>query len=109
MAQNDMYVVMYKIICYLYDCMKKGEKPDIKEYDHRAMMIPETYWAKVMIELIDHCYVKGFLVARAYDPPLITPADPSVTMEGVAFAQENSMMSKARQFLVDVKASVPFI
>ena len=109
MALNDMYVVMYKIICYLYDCMKKGAAPDLAAYDHRALMIPEAYWAKIMLELIDHGYVKGFVTARSYDPPLITPTDPSVTLEGVAFAQENSMMAKARQFLVDVKASVPFI
>lgn len=109
MAQNDMYVVMYKIICYLYDCMKKGIEPDISEYDHRALKIPETYWSHVMLELIDHGYVKGYVVMRAYTPAVITQSDPAVTMEGVAFAQENSMMTKARQFLIDVKASVPFI
>lgn len=30
-------------------------------------------------------------------------------MEGVAFVQENSMMGKARQFLIDAKASIPFV
>ena len=33
----------------------------------------------------------------------------SVTMEGVAFAQENSMMGKAKAFLQDAKAAIPFI
>ena len=33
MAQNDMYVVMYKIIAYLYDCMKKGAEPDISRWE----------------------------------------------------------------------------
>lgn len=27
MAQNDMYVVMYKVLCYLYDCMKRDVEP----------------------------------------------------------------------------------
>ena len=43
MAQNDMYVVMYKIIAYLYDCMKRGAEPDTSEWDCRAMGIPEQY------------------------------------------------------------------
>lgn len=109
MAQNDMYVVMYKVIAYLYDCMKRDVKPDLSAYNHAAMGVPETYWALIMLELIDHGYVKGFVTARSYDPPLITPVDPTVTMEGVAFAQENSMMGKAKAFLQDAKAAIPFI
>ena len=27
MAQNDMYVVMYKVLAYLYDCMKCDVEP----------------------------------------------------------------------------------
>lgn len=109
MAHNDMYVVMYKIICYLYDCMKRGVDPDIERYNFIALGIPETYWAHVMLELIDHGYIKGYAVMRSYTPAVITQSEPTVTMEGVAFAQENSMMAKAKQFLTDVKASVPFI
>lgn len=109
MAQNDMYVVMYKIIAYLYDCMKKGVEPDMSKYSHDALGIPETYWAHIMLELIDHGFVKGFVVMRSYNPAVITPSDPSVTMEGVAFAQENTMMAKAKQLLIDAKAAIPFI
>lgn len=109
MAQNDMYVVMYKIIAYLYDCMKKGIEPDTNRYSHDALGIPESYWAHIMLELIDHGFVKGFVAMRSYSPAVITPSNPSVTMEGVAFAQENTMMAKAKAFLQDAKAAIPFI
>lgn len=109
MAQNDMYVVMYKILAYLYDCMKKGESPDREKYGPEALGIPEPYWTQIMLELIDHGFVKGFLVIRRASPAVVAPNDPSVTLEGVAFAQENTMMARAKQFLQDAKAAIPFI
>ena len=28
MAQNDYFVIVYRVLKYLYDCLKKGEKPE---------------------------------------------------------------------------------
>lgn len=110
MAQDDMFVVMYRIIAYLYDCMKNGEDPDIMQYGFTATGIPEPYWNKVMKQLVDHGLIDGVLVITTGSGELIvTPTDPTVTMEGVQFAQENSMMAKAAKFLKDAKASIPFI
>lgn len=110
MAQDDMFVVMYKIIAYLYDCMKKGDKPDIKEYGFAAMGVTEPYWNKVMKQLVDHELIDGVsVIATGSGNLIVTPVNPAVTMEGVQFAQENSMMAKAAKFLRDAKASIPFI
>lgn len=110
MAQNDMYVVMYKIIAYLYDCMKRGVSPDAAKISAGALGIPDEYWIDVIEELVDHGYVKGFEVVRYFSGARDVASDrPRVTMEGVAFAQENSMMGKAKAFLQDAKASIPFI
>lgn len=32
MAHDDLHVVMYKILAYLYSCMKSGEKPVEKQF-----------------------------------------------------------------------------
>lgn len=109
MASNDMYVVMYKIIAYLYSCMKKGEQPEDACYSYAALGIPEPYWTTVMAELVEHGYIKGVTVVRHSGGTSIMPVGPYVTMEGVAFAQENTMMAKAKRFLQDAKASVPFV
>lgn len=109
MAQNDMYVVMYKIIAYLYDCMKRGEDPDIARISAGELDIPEEYRVHIIEELVDHGYVKGFGIRYADNMPVVIIDRPRVTMEGVAFAQENSMMGRAKAFLQDAKASIPFI
>ena len=109
MAQNDMYVVMYKIIAYLYDCMKRGAEPRGNCWDATAMGIPEPYWAQIVDELVSHSLISGVIITRVNGGLVVTPNDPHVTMEGVAFAQENSMMGRAKQFLIDAKSSIPFI
>lgn len=59
MAQNDMYVVMYKIIAYLYDCMKRGEGPSNAGWSAQALGIPEPYWERVVEELTTHGLIGG--------------------------------------------------
>lgn len=110
MAHNDMYVVVYKIIAYLYDCMKNGVEPDDLKWSSDALGIPRSYWLAVVEELVDHRYIDGVTVHRFFGGDgTVTTSDARVTMEGVAFAQENSMMGKAKAFLQDAKASIPFI
>ena len=110
MAQNDMYVVMYKILAYLYDCMKRGVEPEDARWSAQALGIPASYWTSIVEELVGHGFVAGVNVDHFINgEALVTPIGPRVTMEGVAFAQENSMMGKAKAFLQDAKAAVPFI
>lgn len=106
MAQNDMYVVMYKILCYLYDCMKKDKEPD-SEFGYVALGIPERYWTDIMHELFRKHFISGVMVVPCGADVKIVLQRPRVTMEGVAFMQENTMMSKARDFLVTTKSMLP--
>lgn len=108
MAQNDMYVVMYKILCYLYDCMKRDVEPDDSQFSHVALGIPERYWSDIMLELHAKHYIRGVTVMpRGQSDSAIVMNRPRVTMEGVEFMQENTMMAKARKFLVDTKSALP--
>lgn len=110
MAQNDMYVVMYKILAYLYDCMKRGIEPEDARWSAQALGIPASYWTSIVEELVGHGFVAGVNVDHFINgEALVTPIGPRVTMEGVAFAQENSMMGKAKASLQDAKAAIPFI
>lgn len=109
MAKNDMYVVMYKIVAYLYDCMKKGVEPDENMLSADALGIPEQYRLDIFEELAVHRYISGATVRHFLGGDMLDFDRPRVTMEGVQFAQENTMMAKAAQFLRDAKASIPFI
>ena len=112
MAQDDMFVVMYKILAYLYDCMKRGIEPkrSMLAHDGGMLNINESYWARIMKELVDHGYLEGVVVDGTWQGNLIVNiVQPIVTMEGVEFLQENSRMQKALKYLKEAKSALPFI
>ncbi|BAK45564.1 YjcQ family protein [Eggerthella sp. YY7918] len=111
MANDDMHVIMYKILAYLYDCMKKGEEPQnsMISYDSDLLGIPAAYWNQIMAQMVELGLVKGIAVRYYDNSPTVLISKPYVTLEGVQFMQENSMMSKALKFLKESKAALPFI
>ena len=44
MARDDYFVIVYQVLKYLYDCLKKGEKPDRRYLINDEYSIPENYW-----------------------------------------------------------------
>ena len=92
MAQNDYFVIVYQVLKYLYECLKKGEKPEACYLTASAYNIPENYWQYIILSLITEEYVKG----------IITP-------KGISYLFENSLIEKAKRTLKDVKEMVPFV
>ena len=108
MAKNDYFVIMYRILAYLYACMKQGEKPDMSTVSFEALGIPESYYNYVMINMIEKQYIKGatsFSVLGNEEQIKFT--DPHITQEGVEFLTENSGMNKAKEFLKSLKEIIP--
>lgn len=112
MAKDDMHVIMYKILAYLYQCMKDGEKPKKSMYAHDGEMfdIPYAYWVQIMDQLAQRGYIGGFETRTTWHGDrLATLCNPEITMEGVEFLKENSMMNKALEFLKATKEMLPFV
>lgn len=112
MAQDDMFVVMCKILGYLYDCMKRGvePRPSVLAHDGEMLNIDQGYWARILKELADHGYVRGIIVRGTWEGELLVRLNhPTVTMEGVEFLQENSAMRRALEFLKETKSAIPFL
>lgn len=111
MAQDDMHVVMYKILAYLYDCMKRGQTPkdSMLAHDGDMLNIPYTYWVSIWKQLAAHRYVTGVVSCDTLSGEEIVLQDPKVTMEGVEFMQENEKMRKALAWLKEIKSALPFI
>ena len=107
MASDDMHVVMYKILSYLYKCMKAGEDPDVSEISARALGINSRYHGHIIIELVERGYVKGYRITEVPGSTSITADRPYITMSGVEFLMENSMMHKALDFLREAKDVIP--
>ena len=103
MAYDDMEVVMYKILAYLYECNKAGKEPEFLDYCAGGALVKtnQVYWNQIMKELIDRGYVRGFLTRGTKDRLLIQQDYPQVTFAGRTFLKENSRMNEAKAFLGD--------
>ena len=53
MAKNDMEVIMYKILQYLYECLKNGKEARLEDFAWKPKLfdIPQSYWCKIIITL----------------------------------------------------------
>lgn len=102
MAKDDMTVIIYKILRYLYRVMKEGKKPEINDiyYNCKLFSISTNYWNQIMIELIDNGYIRGFSFCDTKSGlvPLVSDSA-GITLKGVQFLEENSQMQKVKEFL----------
>lgn len=107
MASNDMEVIMYKILKYLYECMKNGKRAKLEDFawDSKMMEVPKEYWLEIVSVLVEKGYIEGFIVRRnkTKDVGLYVQTDPpfKITYEGVCFLNDNSGMKRAKEFCAD--------
>lgn len=99
MAQNDMHVIVFKILSYVYHCMKSAAPVDSSVIGYEALGIPEAYWSQIVRELVGRGYVTGIEVKATSVGDVVHIADPKVTLDGVEFLMSNGMMGRAAKFV----------
>lgn len=110
MARDDYFVIVYKILTYLYDCLKAGDAPSIMFYGAKAMEINRGYWLNIMESLNDEGYIRGIeIVSGGGGYRALQEIDLKITPKGIEFLQDNSMMEKAKAALRTIKEIVPEI
>ena len=104
MAYNDMDVVIYKMLSYLYECMKEGVLPRQEDFCHNAKLfrVPEKYWLQLIEEMQETGLIKGFFFIDTKDGKIIQMTDKArITIKGGQFLEENSRMKEVKVFLGD--------
>ena len=101
MAKDDYFVLVYKILAYLYTVLKEGRSPDANE----------PYWAYIMENLQAQGYITGLTVVAAWGGArsISNLERCQITPDGIAYLFENNLLAKAKELLKDVKAMTPFI
>lgn len=108
MAKNDYFVIVYRILAYLYACFQAGENADIEMFGPEALKINNGYWTNVIESISHEGYITGVIVVpRRGSAPGIKLGNLKITQNGIIFLQENSLMEKAKCFLKEVKDVVP--
>lgn len=102
MASDDYEVIAFKVLSYLYRCMKDGKKVDVAAL-RELIGCNEAYLGSVIRGLQSKGLVEGFFFdghsgVVIGSPALAAMRDPEITMDGAAYVRENSRMQKAKEF-----------
>lgn len=112
MAKDDYHVIVYQILSYLYQQLKKGEKIDGRMLEHNSLLftINKNYWEYVMVNVIKQGFIEGIDVL-ALDGGIVIAnlGNAQITPTGIEYLMGNSFMRKAHQFFKGVKECVPFV
>ena len=111
MARDDYFIVVYKILAYLYKCVKNGESPDIYNViTAEAYGISESYFDYILYEMANSGYIRGvsvFNVLGKLSPCVKLTSEAVITPKGIEYLQENSVIEKAKKFLKEIKETIP--
>lgn len=107
----DNFAIMYKILRTLEKAL------DFEEFDMKTIA-PERYgisyrrWEQLMIMLAKSGYIEGVMYEQCitdYGPRIIEPINPIITLRGLEYLADNSMMKKAAEVAKGIKEMIPGI
>lgn len=111
MAKDDYFVIVYKILAYLYDCLKNGKEPEAADlrHDGRLFRLHPQYWLYIMEHLQDGGYMEGLRITKTWGKEtLVDDFDRCrITPEGIAYLVDNSMLQRVKKALKELKEIVP--
>lgn len=99
MAKDDYFVLVYKILAYLYACLKSGEKPDLHYLSAEGLGIPYSYWTYIWKYLDGYLYVSPVAKTLVNTVIVTLPDDLSITPDGIEYLDTAEMMKAARNYL----------
>lgn len=114
MAKDDYFVIVYQILSYLYQRLKKGEAVDPEMLAHNSPLfnINKRYWAYIVYHMFDSGLIEGtcFVNIDGPETPYAIKLEYTrITPAGIEYLCSNSLMEKAKSFLKDIKEITPFV
>ncbi|MRH08478.1 head protein [Lactobacillus reuteri] len=108
MSNNDFFTVAYKVLSYLKWCYENGKSPDVDILNADTFNISKVQFGNTLKMLKDHGYIDGVSITRTLNGTLVIAiSNASITVEGLQYLAENSMMKKAYNVLKEVKDWLP--
>lgn len=104
MAKDDYFSIVYKILKYLYDCLKAGKDIDPQMLTASSLGITERYWLYIMIHMIKGGYIEG-AACRDYatGPEIINLPLAQITPEGIEYLLDNRIIKKVVEVMKTVR------
>lgn len=104
----DNFKIIYKILKILEKSM------DLEEFDKESISkerleLSEARWSRIMAMMVSEGYVTGIQVWNSFDCsyPRICVARPEITLKGLEYLEENTLMKKAAEMAKGIVDVIP--
>ena len=107
----DNFTIIYKILKTLEKAMDYDEF-EVKCISAERFGITKSRWEKIMIMLVKEGYIEGIFYDQCtcdYSPHIVEPIQPVITLKGLEYLSENSMMKRISNVVKGIKETVPGI
>ena len=104
MAKDDYHVIVYQILSYLYQRLKKGEQVQASMLECESILfkkINKRYWAYIIYHMSEMGMIEGicFTEIDGLDIPYASALEKCmITPLGIEYLCDNYFMEKARHF-----------
>ena len=103
----DNFKAVYRILSALEKAMDLPEF-DISQISASALGVSEQRWARYIEMMVDVGYIKGVSIQSGITNELMIEADDMrITLKGLEYLQENSIMQRIYKAAKGIKASSP--
>lgn len=108
MNNNDFFTVAYKILSYLKFCYENGKTPDPNILNANTFDISGIQFTNTLFMLSKHGYIDGINFRATSNGKVPSALQNSfITIEGLQYLAENSMMKKTYRIFKEVKDWLP--
>lgn len=100
-ASMDNFKIIYKILRTLEKNMG-NEKFDIASISAKKLNVPFEKWEQLLILMQEDGYIKGLVLSNDLSSMyrhITEPIKPQITIKGLEYIAENSLMEKAKEAL----------
>lgn len=103
MAKDDYFVMVNKLLRYLYRCLKQNITPDwnLLAPNTKDFPVHEEYFVYMLSHLLADGYIEGIVEVWRIGHPVQfkETSGLKITPCGIEYLEENSMMKRATEFL----------
>lgn len=108
MSFDDFDVIVYKVLEYIYACLKEGVQPSLAKAQEIAKC-NDIYWTHVIQSMKNDELIQGVIIKSYLDAGNSTLIEDNlgITQKGASYLRDNSNMQKVKSFLG--KAFIPIL
>lgn len=103
----DNFKIIYKILKIMEAAMDL-EEFDTKTISKEVLNLTEARWCRIIAMLVNEGYITGVEVWNSFDCgyPKVALSRPEITIKGLEYLEQNSLMKRAAEMAKGIKEIV---